>query len=495
MEPTPKQAELAELTDAAVEGRLTPEQRERLERRVLSDPAARRWYVERLHLNACLHWSAAEPEGLAADNRPGSSRSGSSGPGSSLPGSRPGRPWPVRLRRTAMAVLAAAAVLAVSVGPAVWWGGEPTPATSAPVATLTEAKGCKWEAGTLPTAAGARLTAGRLRLAEGLARLVFERGAEVTLEGPADLELVSADRCVLHSGRLVARVPAPAVGFVVDTPTAVLRDLGTEFGVSVAEGRAADVQVFSGIVDAEHRGSGRTERMLTGRNLRFTDDAVAEFAPGAEPPPAAAEPAPAPPPAGKVLLITTAQGRGKDAYVQQGAGRGSDLLLVKNASGTSGPHNRKTYVGFDLSALAGRRVLEAAVSFAFAPSGLGFASEVPDATFAVYGLTDESADDWAEKDLRWGNAPANRNGGTALDPDRVVKLGTFTLAQGEQRGTRTVSGPALSEFLSRDTNGLATLIVVRETPGSGRSCLVHGIAAKGHPSLPPPTLTLTVERP
>ena len=48
------------------------------------------------------------------------------------------------------------------------------------------------------------------------------------------------------------------------------------------------------------------------------------------------------------------------------------------------------------------------------------------------------------------------------------------------------------DFLNRDTNGLATFILVRETKGSGRTDLVHGFANKRHPSLPPPTLKLTV---
>ena len=136
-------------------------------------------------------------------------------------------------------------------------------------------------------------------------------------------------------------------------------------------------------------------------------------------------------------------------------------------------------------------VLKKSVLFKeFTPTGLGFASEVPDATFTVYGLTDETLDDWDEATIRWANAPANRPGGASPDPDRVVKLGSFEMVQGVLTGTRSISGPVLAEFLNRDTNGLATFILVRDTRGSGRSDLVHGLANKHHPTLPPPTLKL-----
>ena len=137
------------------------------------------------------------------------------------------------------------------------------------------------------------------------------------------------------------------------------------------------------------------------------------------------------------------------------------------------------------------KIVEAQLRLAFAPTGMGFASEVPDATFAVYGLTDESLDGWDERMIRWENAPANQPGGVALDPDKVTLLGRFEIGQGVLTGLRDITGPALVDFLNRDTNGLATLILVRETKGSGRTDLVHGFASRQHPDLPPPTLKLS----
>jgi hypothetical protein len=470
--PQPWREELRALCEAAIEDRLQPDQAARLEQLVLAHPEARRFYVEYLYLPAGLTWSAANPE-------VGSPVSPPVGP------LRPRRRWP-----WAAAALAAAVLLAVGG----WlWLRQTGEGATGPIATLAEVKACKWDGGTLPTEAGARLTAGRLRLAEGVARITFDQGADVTIEGPADLVLVNPQRCVLHAGRLVARVPPPAQGFVVETPTAVLTDHGTEFGVHVKDRQTADVQVFDGRVDGQHRASGQTQQMLTGRNLRFGADGVAEFDPAAEKPPANDGPAPAD--GVRVVHVSTATGRGKDGYVQPlfPTKHSSDiLLLVKNTVPDRSDYFRKAYIGLDLGPLRGEQILDAQVSLTFTPTGMGFASEVPDATFTVYGLTDESLDGWDERALRWQNAPANRPGGAELDPERVVRLGSFEIQQGVASGTRSVSGPALVDFLKRDTNGLVTLILVRDTPGSGRNDLVHGFANKQHPSLPPPTLKLTV---
>ena len=123
---------------------------------------------------------------------------------------------------------------------------------------------------------------------------------------------------------------------------------------------------------------------------------------------------------------------------------------------------------------------------------MGYASEVPDATFAVYGLTDETLDGWDDE----------RSAGTMPRPTcpaeppstrrRSSGSGRSRSSRASSSGTRSIEGEALVDFLNRDTNGLATFILVRETQGSGRSDLVHGFANNNHPDLPPPTLRLTV---
>ncbi len=88
-----------------------------------------------------------------------------------------------------------------------------------------------------------------VRLSEGLAILQFSRGAQVTLQGPAELEIVSDNSGFLHSGRLTATVPPKAIGFEILTPNSRVIDHGTEFGVSVDENGDTETHVFDGEVE------------------------------------------------------------------------------------------------------------------------------------------------------------------------------------------------------------------------------------------------------
>lgn len=469
--------ELRLLCAAAVEGRLSEEQSRRLEELARTDPAARRECVRVLQLHALLTWTAGDPRNLTDEPRAAPSASDTRAPRN-------------RQRLVKWAGWAVAACLLVVVG---WFALRPAPPRE--FAHLAEVSACKWEGGTLPTEPGARLGAGRLRLAEGVARIVFDNGAEVRLEGPADLELVALDRCVLRTGRLVARCPDHAHGFTVETPAAEVKDYGTEFGVSVADGKTADVQVFEGRVDVTHRTTGQVEQLFTGRGLRITPNAVTDLGPAAESPQGGG--ADAPFATGRVITLTTAMGAGRDGYVasqNHPQNRSDVLILVKSMPNTKTPYQRKGYLGFDLAPLAGIKIRDAQLSVTLVPSEMGFASEVPDATFSVYGLTDESLDGWDEKTLTWETAPANViTDGARVDPEKTVLLGKFVVAQGVGGGVRSVGGPALTGFLNRDTNRTATLILTRDTHGSGRNCLIHGFASRRHPTLPPPTLRLAVD--
>ena len=96
---------------------------------------------------------------------------------------------------------------------------------------------------------GDQLGKGKLHLETGLARLDFSNGATVTLQGPAEFEILSTDKTILTSGILTASIPESAVGFEVLTPAMDVVDLGTAFGVSVGGDGETDVCVFEGEVE------------------------------------------------------------------------------------------------------------------------------------------------------------------------------------------------------------------------------------------------------
>lgn len=116
------------------------------------------------------------------------------------------------------------------------------------LAVLSHVIDARWQ-GELPLSTGDQLGKGRIHLLSGVARLDFANGVRVTLEGPADFELIAAGETRLHSGNLAAHVPLEGIGFLVHTKQAEVVDLGTTFGVSVDANGKTDVAVFEGKVE------------------------------------------------------------------------------------------------------------------------------------------------------------------------------------------------------------------------------------------------------
>lgn len=115
------------------------------------------------------------------------------------------------------------------------------------VATLTDSINAKW-ADDASMKVGTRLVTGQTKslLRGGLAKLVFDNNATVTIEGPAEFEIISEDRIKLQYGRLYSIVPQEALGFSVTTPNAMVIDLGTQFGVQVDFQGSTELHVSQG---------------------------------------------------------------------------------------------------------------------------------------------------------------------------------------------------------------------------------------------------------
>jgi hypothetical protein len=103
-----------------------------------------------------------------------------------------------------------------------------------------------------------------LKLKSGWINLFFPGGAELLIEGPADVQLVSATKVIARQGKLAARIGPGAIGFRIDTPHAKVIDRGTSFGVSVSGDSHTSVVVYEGIVDLDVLGDrSQPRRRLT----------------------------------------------------------------------------------------------------------------------------------------------------------------------------------------------------------------------------------------
>jgi hypothetical protein len=281
--------EFDEAVAAACHGSASDEQARALNQLLRSDSAARDEYILRLELHSRL---ASEPDLFVSTTEGSTEGAGELSP-SPLNGVRSGNilarnprsdaldvttPHPHSLsplrgeggRRPsvwwALALAACVALLAAG-----WWlmrpSPQPTPerkgSTSKAVAMLDRAVDAQWNQPGEAPRLGAPLEPGCLRLKSGLAQIVFYSGARVAIEGPTELQLVSANEASCHGGRLTADVPPQARGFRLGTPQMNVTDLGTTFGLDVRE-RRTELHVFKGSVEFEPAGDGGKQNLQEG---------------------------------------------------------------------------------------------------------------------------------------------------------------------------------------------------------------------------------------
>ena len=117
------------------------------------------------------------------------------------------------------------------------------------VATLTQMVDGVWMRRAPQLTPGQLLPKGtRVALESGMAKVTFDCGAEVVLQGPCDFQLQSQMIGFLKSGKITANVPHRAFSFTILSPQVNFVDLGTAFGVTVGRRGKTELHVFEGEV-------------------------------------------------------------------------------------------------------------------------------------------------------------------------------------------------------------------------------------------------------
>ncbi|HPO69848.1 MAG TPA: FecR domain-containing protein [Anaerohalosphaeraceae bacterium] len=143
-----------------------------------------------------------------------------------------------------------------------------------PVAVLVDQYNARWASNGQEMNPGLQLFNGQpLYLMQGVAKILFDYGAEVVIQGPAEVVLISPEKVSLQHGRLYANVPRKATGFIVETPRSTVIDLGTEFGIKVDVTGAMDIHMFKGKANLVLGPKGRAEdnTILTAQQARRID--------------------------------------------------------------------------------------------------------------------------------------------------------------------------------------------------------------------------------
>lgn len=121
-------------------------------------------------------------------------------------------------------------------------------------AKVARIEAAAWAAPQMALAAGQSLGAGPVRVESGFVALRFAQGAEVILEGPAELDLTGPNEAVLRRGSVTADVPPSAVGFTLRNGAGRVVDLGTRFAMRVVPDGGTEVHVIEGSVLANAAG-------------------------------------------------------------------------------------------------------------------------------------------------------------------------------------------------------------------------------------------------
>lgn len=121
---------------------------------------------------------------------------------------------------------------------------------------------------------GEPLLPGALSFESGTVELLFFNGVRAVVEGPAEIILMNEFQVFCRRGYWSVDVPPQGVGFEIQTPHLVVRDLGTKFFTSI-DGNLCDVHVLQGRVEVK-RDLKQTWSFNADQAASFQSDALLE---------------------------------------------------------------------------------------------------------------------------------------------------------------------------------------------------------------------------
>ena len=444
-----------ELLDGYFQGRASDDEITELEKRMLADEDLRQRYLHEAMCETDLRSMALREKEV-------------------IP-----MPQADRKLRPAVALLAGAAAAVLVLATILTLKGD----RAASVGRIVSSELAGWQSDQ-PTIVGAEFGPGTYLLQSGVATLEFHSGAEMVLEGPAKIEVVSEMQVIFDYGNASFNVPESAVGFQVDTRYGHIVDHGTRFSLSLGEeSNEARLAVNEGEVAIHHSG-GEVKHLFTSetalideKQLRSSNDPTAEGGLDA-----------------REAIVALGTGGRETSIIYYDQYRKSklspDILMVKHVDPNLVKHvdpsrpahvDRRALLAFDVSGIDLEKIVGARLILNAVPTGLGMVTDMPKVSeFGLYGLPDDEREQWPDSGLRWVNAPKL---------EESMRLATFPVPRAEQRAVVILDTPELLAFLKADQSGEVGFMIHCETPGS---TLVHGFASSQHREAAGPVLELVM---
>ncbi len=331
------------------------------------------------------------------------------------------------------------------------------------IATIQSCEDASWESD-LPTTPGSELTSGSLKLRTGLASIALRSGANLILEAPAEVNLISPMKTRLISGIAIVEVPKSAIGFVLETPDGYAIDYGTRFAVSVDPIKnVSSFEVIDGEIGVHHPGSGPEVRLVDNQTISIEKGIVSSLREGEGEKKISASGV-----AKRVFAVNNSTSIIRND--QRNLYLADDVLLVKSSE-ILPSFDRRALLEFDISDVDPTQYKKIRLSLNLVPAN-GLRSHLPEENiFAVYGIKES----WGEG-LLWAEAPPI---------EQAEQLGTFSIPRSKQFGNYGIETDALKKFVQ---SGHGKLLIVRETFETRPSGMIHAFANHNHPYYAPPVL-------
>lgn len=337
------------------------------------------------------------------------------------------------------------------------------------IAILKSSEYASWESD-LPTFPGSHLKEGEMYLKEGLAKIVFSSGAELSLEGPTRLSLISGMKAKVRFGTVTVFAPESAKGFELETPYGDAIDHGTEFTVQVNENeQTSNFWVNQGEIEVLNKEgesfrlkdndqkslgliSGKTIDPLKEGHFSQKENSSFVFSPsGFE---------------SSVVLCNDMSRIDKE------------FLMLKN-NRAKDHVNRKAFFAFHVPLESRKALKEASITLNYVPSGRGTIVDMPKiSTFVLYAFSNTFQENWPKGVVKWKQAPSF---------DQAKALAEFSVPRAQLRKTITINTPELKAYLKSHAAEKLCFALFCKTKGG---TYVHAFASSQHPEASGPLLKL-----
>lgn len=285
--------------------------------------------------------------------------------------------------------------------------------------------------------------------------LKLKSGADISINEPVQMELLTDMQAVLLKGSVSVYVRESAKGFRLDTVHGYAVDHGTRFNVDVASDGVVKFHVVDGEIALRHN-SGKETVLREAYSSLMSKDSMSRY----------------------ISLSSS----GNEATVVENPRQipsyaTDERFLMVKSSGLGYQNSRRSFFAFKLHSK--EKAASTRMLLNYVPTNMGDRKSMPaESEFELYGIPDGQGEKWKRKGMSWKEAPKL---------EEMELLATFKISINTERKPIIVESEKLFHFISKDKNGELGFVLSCKTAGGK---MIHGFAGSKHGEAEGPLLEL-----